>query len=113
MSVLDTPATPEANNARTAAVHLKQQARMTFQQLVTAFNHGATQFWSNQKATPQEIAAALGTDGRELFQLHAKIGALLAEIKPESIAPGAAVIGTVTYADDGKVTVVPKQQPLP
>lgn len=107
MSILN-PVTPPTPSPCMIAGMLKVRARATYDMMVRSFNDGAIAFWQNQHATPEAVAECLGTDGRELFQLHAKIGALLAEIKPESIAPGAAVIGTVTYADDGKVTVAPK-----
>ena len=92
------------------AATLKGRARSTFEFLARSFNEGAIAFWNNPNATPEAIAECLGTDGKELFELHAKIGQLLASVRPESVAPGAAVIGTVVYGDDGKVTVTPKAQ---
>lgn len=107
MSIL-TPQAPQAPTPCAIAGSLKARARLTYDMLVRAFNDGATAFWSNPNATPEAIAECLGTDGVELFQLHAKIGQLLASVRPESVAPGAAVIGTVAYGEDGKVTVTPK-----
>jgi hypothetical protein len=63
-------------------------------------------FWQHPRATPAEISAALGTDAKEIFELHGKVGALLASVKPESIASGAAVVGEFSYNSDGTVTVV-------
>lgn len=107
MGVLDNPAVPEVPAAVRVAQQLKQQVRLTYQQLVGSFNQGAQSFWKNPRATPAEIAAALGTDAKEVFELHAKIGALLATIKPEAIAAGAAAVGEFSYNADGSVTVTP------
>jgi hypothetical protein len=108
MGVLDQPASPQKSPAELAAASIKQQARLTYQQLVQVFNRGARQFWASKSATPAEIAAALGTDAVEVFQLHAKIGALLASIDPAAISEGAAVVGEFTYNQDGSVTITPE-----
>jgi hypothetical protein len=113
MGVLDNPQVPEVSVAERVAQQLKQQTRMTFQQLVQAFNQGAQQFWQNPRAKPSEIVAALGTDAKEVFELHGKIGALLGTVKPEAIAPGAAVVGEFSYNNDGTVTVVDPVAPVP
>jgi hypothetical protein len=113
MGVLDNPQVPEVAAADRVAQQLKQQARMTFQQLVQAFNQGAQQFWKNPRSKPSEIAAALGTDAKEVFELHGKIGALLATVKAEAIAPGAAVVGEFSYNNDGTVTAVDPVEPAP
>lgn len=105
MGVLDNNPAPEPPVAERVAQQLKQQCRMTYQQLVQSFNQGAQSFWKNPRANPSEIAAALGTDAKEVFELHGKIGALLATIKPEAIASGAAVVGQFTYNENGTVTV--------
>ena len=105
MSILHAPATPEVAPAVRVAEQLREQARRTHQQLVKAFNAGAISFWRNPRATPTEIAAALGTDAKEVFELHGKIGALLATVQPEAIAPGAGVVGQFAYNADGTVTV--------
>jgi hypothetical protein len=78
---------------------------MAFQQLTSVYNDGARNFWANPRATPQEIAEALGDRAAEVFQLHGKIGALLASVKPESIEPGMSVVGQFTVNQDGTVTV--------
>lgn len=106
MSILNRQEQPaEVSPAVRAARQMVRQAKNTYDGLVGAFNEGARNFWSNPRATPQEIAAALGTDAKEVFELHGKIGAFLAEINPEAIAPGAAVVGQFTYNADGTVTV--------
>lgn len=107
MSVLDT--TPAA----AIADAMRRDARDTFALLERIFTNGARNFWQNADATPQEIAAALGTSGVELFQLHWKIGELLASIKAEAIADGMAVVGQYTLGDDGTVTIVLTPEPEP
>lgn len=111
MGVLDNPVIQEVPPAERVAQQLKQQARMTYQQLVQAFNHGAHSFWQNPRVKPSEIAAALGTDAKEVFELHGKIGALLAGINAEAIAAGAAVVGEFSYNANGSVTVVDPVEP--
>lgn len=103
MSVLNPP--PPPSDAERVAQQLVQQTRDTFQQLTSVFEMGAQMFWNNPRATPAEIAAALGTDGKEVFQLHAKLGALLAEIVPEKVAAAVSVVGPFTYNDDGSVAI--------
>lgn len=110
MSVLD--------QAPAAAIAdaIRRDARDTFGLLQRIFTNGARTFWANPAATPQEIAAALGTSGVELFQLHWRIGELLASIRPEAIADGMAVVGAYTLNEDGTVTVVeqePEAEPEP
>lgn len=113
MSILNPQSAPQVDPAARIAAQLKQQARNTFQQLVGAFNQGAQQFWKNPRVKPSEIAAALGTDAKEVFELHGKIGALLGQIAPDAIAPGLAVVGEFTYNNDGTITVVDPVTPAP
>ena len=105
MSILNNQPAQPVPPAEGVARQIKQQAKTTYQQLLQVFNNGARQFWQNPRATPAEIAAALGTDAVEVFQLHGKIGALLASINPAAIAVGASVVGEFTYNADGTVTV--------
>jgi hypothetical protein len=105
MSVLDPETSPAIDPATRIANQLKQNARNTFRNLTLSFSNNSNLFWRNTQATPQEIAAALGTAGVELFQLHAKIGALLADIKPESVVPGLSVVGEFTYNEDGSLNI--------
>jgi hypothetical protein len=111
MSVLDTPVVNELTPAQRQANQIKQNTRTVFQSMVTAFNQGAKQFWANPQATPSQIAAALGTDAKEVFELHGKLGALLAEVRPAAIQEGAAVVGQFTYNEDGTVTIRPPVAP--
>lgn len=95
----------EPSPAERAAKQMVRQAKSLYEGLVGTFNEGAKNFWKNPRATPQEIAAALGTDAKEVFELHAKVGAFVASINPEAIAPGQAVVGQFSYNADGTVTV--------
>ncbi len=101
---------PQDNNtAEQTAKLLIDHSRETYRRLVSTFNNGAKQFWANDNATPQDIADALGENAVEIFQLHAKIGALLAEVNPAAIAPGAALVGEFEYNEDGTVTIIPAE----
>jgi hypothetical protein len=105
MSVLDPETSPIIDPATRIANQLKQNARNIFRNITGSFAQNAKLFWQNPQATPQEIAAALGTDGVELFQLHAKLGELLYSIKPEVTTDTMAIVGDSTYNEDGSVTI--------
>jgi hypothetical protein len=107
MSVLNGPFDINSTlpaNIRAANV-MRQQARAVHNYLVHMFNEGAKRFWANPNATPAEIAHALGQDGKEIFELHGKLGALLATIKPEDIAEGLGVVGSFSYSEDGRIVL--------
>lgn len=102
MSVLfPQPETPAERTAKLLVSH----SREIYSRLVSAFNNGAKIFWTNPDVMPHDVAEALGEDAVEIFQLHAKIGALLAQVNPAAIAEGAAVVGEFEYNEDGTVTI--------
>lgn len=86
--------------------HIKNSTKHTFQFMKDAFNNGSQTFWNNPRATPSEIATALGTDAKEVFELHYALGQLINNIKPESIQQGWAIIGQFTMNEDGTVTII-------
>lgn len=106
MSVLDNlnnvPSIPASD---VVANKIKNQTRMTFNSMVKAFNDGAKLFWNNPKASSSEIAASLGSDAKEVFELHAKLGELIASVKPSTIQDGLSVVGEFTMNEDGTVTI--------
>lgn len=108
MSVLDNPVSNEITPAMRQANQIKHNVRTVFQSMVVAFNNGSRQFWLNAQASPSQIASALGTDAKEVFELHAKLGALLAQVRPGSIQEGLSLVGEFTYNEDGTVTIKPK-----
>lgn len=106
MSILDNnvqPLTP----AEITAKNLKTSTKQTFQMMVNAFNAGSISFWNNTRATPAEISEALGTDAKEVFELHYALGQLIASVKPEAINRGLSIIGQFTMNEDGTVTILP------
>lgn len=96
--------------AELAADRLVMMARQTYNQMVGTFNMGTNVFWNNPQASPTEIAAALGTNAKEIFELHYKLGQLIGSVKPEAIAESAALIGQFTMNTDGTVTVLENNQ---
>jgi len=105
MSILDNnPQTP-SDKAIKIANNIKGTTRQTFQMMANAFNAGSKNFWNNPHSTPTQIAEALGTDAREVFELHYALGQLINSIKPESIQQGWDVIGQFTMNEDGTVTI--------
>jgi hypothetical protein len=114
MSILDRNNEPQMPpRAKMASNRLVQMTKQTYQQMVQAFNQGAEIFWANgMGASPAEIAAELGTDAKEVFELHYKLGQLIATVKPEAISQGASLIGSFTMNEDGTVTIVePEVEP--
>ena len=113
MSILDNNNGPDpVPPAKMAANKLINQARMTYQQMVQAFNQGARTFWANPMgASPADIAAELGTNAREVFELHYQLGQFIANIKPEAIVEGASIVGNFTMNEDGTVTIIEPEAP--
>jgi len=106
MSILDNNLQPPVNKAVKVANSIKGTTRQTFQMMTNAFNAGSKNFWNNPHATPSEIAAALGTDAKEVFQLHYALGQLIGTVKPEAIETGLSVIGQFNMNEDGTVTII-------
>ena len=107
MSILDKNNDETPDPAKIAAADLIKITTQTYNQMVRAFNRGAEIFWTNgMGATPSEIAAELGTDAKEVFELHYKLGQLIATVKPEAIAQGSSLVGNFTMNEDGTVTVI-------
>jgi hypothetical protein len=116
MSILDNnrPDRLEIPKAKMAANRLIQMTKQTYQQMVQSFNKGAQVFWKNGiGATPAEIAAELGTDAKEVFELHYKLGQLIATVKPEAISERVGLVGNFTMNEDGTATVIPEPIPSP
>ena len=107
MSILDNGPGNIVPPATRVANQLVNMTVRTYQQMVDSFNRGSVMFWQNpQGLTPDEIAAALGTNAQEVFALHYKLGQLIGSVKPEAIAEGFSLVGEFTYNEDGSVTVV-------
>jgi hypothetical protein len=86
---------------------LKLQAKNIYSNMVNVFNRGSKMFWDNPNATPEQIAASLGSDAKQLFQLHYQLGQLISSVNPTDIATGSSVIGQFTMNEDGTVTILP------
>jgi len=106
MSVLDKQFDDRPSAEKRAAREIIRMTKQVFEMMVSAFNRGSQTFWNNNDgATPQQIAAELGVDAKEIFELHAKLGQLIASIKPEAITEGLSVVGNFEYNEDGSITV--------
>lgn len=106
MSILDINPAPQLTDAQIIANTLKDATIQTFQMMVNSFNSGAKTFWDNPQASPSEIAQELGSNAREVFQLHYMLGQLIGSVKPESIAEGWSLVGQFTMNEDGTVTII-------
>jgi hypothetical protein len=89
-----------------AGLRAKNQAKNIYNNMVNVFNRGSKLFWNNPISTPQQISDALGTDAKELFELHYKLGQLISTINPADIMEGSSVVGNFVYEEDGRVTIV-------
>lgn len=101
----------EVTPATRTAAQIKMNARATYQQLLQAYSNGINIFWRNTSATPSAISAALGTDAKEVFELHGMIGELIAKIRPQDIEQVNKMVGEFTYNADGTVTITPPKAP--
>jgi hypothetical protein len=115
MSILDNnrPDVSEVPKAKMAANVLIHMTKQAYNQMVISFNQGSKLFWGNgMGASPAEIAAELGTDAKEVFELHYKLGQLISTVKPEDIAEGTSMVGNFTMNEDGTVTVIEPETPV-
>jgi hypothetical protein len=95
----------QTTSAEATANMLKSATIQTFKMMVNSFNTGAKTFWNNPHVSPSEIAEALGTDAKEIFELHYALGQLIGNIKPEAINEGLNLIGQFTINKNGTVTI--------
>lgn len=110
MSILDNISS--ISPAQNAANNMRNQARDLFGAMVNVFNSGSQEFWNNSNATPEEIANELGSDAKEIFELHSKLGQLIASVKPLAIEEGLSLVGNFTLNDNGTVSII-TQVPTP
>lgn len=107
MSILDEINAPTVDPAVEVAEQLKEHLKQTYRYVVAAFTEGAELFWANPQGIPaQDIAAALGTSGQEIFALHGQLGQFIASVKPDAVVEGLSFVGQFEYNADGSVTVV-------
>jgi hypothetical protein len=93
--------------AKRIAKRLINNTRQLYSQMTNSFNEGAESFWLGREgATPEQIAVELGVNAREMFELHYKLGELLATINPDTIERGVSVVGNFTYNEDGSVNIL-------
>jgi hypothetical protein len=104
---LDFAPKPTPTQPSEIADALRTQATNIYNNMVSVFNRGSKMFWDNPNATPEQIAASLGTDAKQLFELHYKLGQLISSVDPLAIYAGSSVIGQFTMNEDGTVTVIP------
>jgi hypothetical protein len=103
---LDFAPKPTPTQPSEIADALRTQATNIYNNMVNVFNRGSKMFWDNPNATPEQIAASLGPDAKQLFQLHYQLGQLISSVDPLAIYPGSSVIGQFTMNEDGTVTIL-------
>lgn len=106
MSILNDQSINQPQPAEIAAERLIQITKQTYQQMVNSFNQGSQIFWNNSMgASPEDIAIYLGTDAKEIFELHYALGQLISSIKPETISEGLSLIREFTINSNGTITI--------
>lgn len=89
------------------AGRLVSTTRKAYQILINVFNETSVLFWANpQEFTPQQIADALGEHGKELFEIHGKLGEFLASFDQEAINFGLSLVKNFEFLEDGSVRVI-------
>lgn len=98
--------------AKRIATRVKRSAAQLSQTIVQSWEQGFDSIWNNERATPAEVLAELGTDAVECFDLSNAIVALLADVLPdrldedwERIQSKIAATPARTRHDDGTVTI--------
>lgn len=105
MGIFDNSLTTE-EEAEIIAGSLVKITKNTFDKIKVSYTQGVQMFWNNPKATPQEIADALGQDASEVFSLHYKLGELIASVDLSLLEDTAHLIGSFVQNEDGTVTIV-------
>ena len=105
MSMLENDMSFQDPESKRVAKDLIFTTRRTYQSMVHAFNQGSRTFWGASPEVQQAALDFMGTNAAEVFQLHGKLGALIAEINPDDIQEGLSIVGAFTYNEDGTVTL--------
>lgn len=93
-------------NPTDVADRLILTTKKAYQILVNVFNQTSIMFWTNQQEfSPQQIADALEKNGKELFEIHGKLGEFLNSIDPEAIDLGLSVVGDFELLEDGSIKI--------
>ena len=93
-------------NPTDVADRLILTTKKAYQILVNVFNQTSIMFWTNeQNFSPQQISDALGKNGKELFEIHGKLGEFLTSIDPEAIDLGLSVVGDFEFLEDGSIKI--------
>lgn len=97
--------------AERIAARMIEDAGTDYRSLKAKYERGFELFWRHPDATPQEIAAALGTAGLEVFQFHSAIRTAILAVNPSEVLPSVVEYGTFTADTDGSLTINSVVQP--
>jgi len=93
-------------DAEILADKLKADAFNAYLKLGSFYELGMFTFWKNGKVTPQEAAAALGTQGVKVFALYAECRAAVLSLNPNASLIAPTTYGTWQENPDGTVTIL-------
>jgi len=111
MSILN-PETPTPPGIEEFQVRTKKQlvsiARDTLNMLSRQHNDAVRLMWQNQKLTPEEVVAGMGTDAAELFTLMYLLRNFIDTVRPGYIEFTMPMNPTLN--EDGTVTLSPIEE---
>lgn len=106
MSILDQQPTDIIPLKFKVANQLLNLTLKSFTNIINVYHNSTILFWQNpQGVSPSDIADALGDRGKEMFELHYKLGQLLNSIDPKYTEEFSKMIGSFNLNEDGTVTV--------
>jgi len=112
MTILNQTNSDPIAPATRAATRAKRSTSQLARTIISSWEQGFDIIWNNERATPEEILAELGTDAVECFELSSAIVEMLASTLPNRldddwvrIQGKLAAKPATTRHDDGTVTI--------
>ena len=95
----------QPSHQKIAADTIKETAFVINKRLLRVFAEGVNTMWSHPHVSAQQVCDELGTDAKEVFELHSALGQFLEANSPDDISGIKSKIGSYTVNSDGTVTI--------
>lgn len=95
----------QPSHEKIAADTIKETSFIINKRLVRVFAEGINTLWNHPHVSPQQVCDELGTDAKEVFELHSALGEFLEANSPNDISEIKSKIGSYTLNSDGTVTI--------